>query len=226
MLIIDKLTKKYGSSGVEKVTFCAGEGTITGIVGPNGVGKTTLLQCIDGILQPDSGSILWNDQQVVYPAENLFGYMPEYPALPRFLTPKQTILYMMQMKRIPADRKNVEEIIQQYQLSDFSDKKNRYLSQGMLKRVMMCIAFLGDPPVLLLDEPTNGLDTPGLLLLKDRIHAAQSRGAIILVSSHVLDFLNNVNTQTLFLKGSESMMMEAKSPDSLETQYREYFGLR
>ena len=94
-----------------------------------------------------------------------------------------------------------------------------------MKRVTMCLAFLGDPPVLLLDEPTNGLDTSGLLMLKDRIREAQARGAVILVSSHVLDFLSSINTQTMFLNGSECRTIDRDSGISLEEEYRKYFGL-
>ena len=225
MLKIEGITKKYGQSGVDAVSFCAQEGTVTGIVGPNGVGKTTLLQCIAGILEPDAGQVSWNGQPVVYPAGELFGYMPEFPAVPRFLTPRQTILYMLQMKGLPAGNEKVEALLETFQLSGFADKKNRALSQGMLKRVTMCLAFLGDPPVLLLDEPTNGLDTSGLLMLKDRIREAQECGAVVLISSHVLDFLSSINTRTLFLNGSECRTIDRDSGISLEEEYRKYFGL-
>lgn len=225
MLKIEGITKKYGQSGVDAVSFCAQEGTVTGIVGPNGVGKTTLLQCIAGILEPDAGQVSWNGQPVVYPAGELFGYMPEFPAVPRFLTPRQTILYMLQMKGLPAGNEKVEALLETFQLSGFADKKNRALSQGMLKRVTMCLAFLGEPPVLLLDEPTNGLDTSGLLMLKDRIREAQECGAVVLISSHVLDFLSSINTRTLFLKGSECRTIDRDSDISLEEEYRKYFGL-
>lgn len=225
MLKIEGITKKYGQSGVDAVSFCAQEGTVTGIVGPNGVGKTTLLQCIAGILEPDAGQVSWNGQPVVYPVGELFGYMPEFPAVPRFLTPRQTILYMLQMKGLPAGNEKVEALLETFQLSGFADKKNRALSQGMLKRVTMCLAFLGEPPVLLLDEPTNGLDTSGLLMLKDRIREAQECGAVVLISSHVLDFLSSINTRTLFLKGSECRTIDRDSGISLEEEYRKYFGL-
>ena len=65
MLTIENLTKKYGSAGVDHVSFSAREGTVTGIVGPNGVGKTTLLQCVAGILEPDAGQVLWQGRPVV-----------------------------------------------------------------------------------------------------------------------------------------------------------------
>ena len=225
MLKIEGITKKYGQSGVDNVSFCAQEGTIIGIVGPNGVGKTTLLQCIAGSLEPDAGQVSWKGQPVVYPAGEIFGYMPEFPAVPRFLTPRQTILYMLQMKGLPAGNEKVEASPETFQLTGFADKKNTALSQGMLKRVTMCLAFLGDPPVLLLDEPTNGLDTSGLLMLKDRIREAQARGAVILVSSHMLDFLSSINTQTMFLNGSECRTIDRDSGISLEEEYRKYFGL-
>ena len=225
MLKIEGITKKYGQSGVDNVSFCAQEGTIIGIVGPNGVGKTTLLQCIAGILEPDAGQVSWKGKHVVYPAGEIFGYMPEFPAVPRFLTPRQTILYMLQMKGLPAGNEKVEASLETFQLTGFADKKNRALSQGMLKRVTMCLAFLGDPPVLLLDEPTNGLDTSGLLMLKDRIREAQECGAVVLISSHVLDFLSSINTRTLFLKGSECRTIDRDSGISLEEEYRKYFGL-
>ncbi len=226
MLVINKLTKRYGAAGISEVSFCAEEGTVTGIVGPNGVGKTTLLQCIAGILVPDSGRIMWQGSPVRYPAGDVFGYLPEFPSLPRFLTPRQTVLYMLQMKRMSVKQDEVDKILGTYQLSNYSEKKNQTLSQGMIKRVAMCIAFLGDPPVLLLDEPTNGLDTSGLLLLKDLIHKAQSLGTTVLISSHVLDFLSNINTQTLFLKGSESQLVECKTGLVLEETYKSLFGLR
>ena len=155
MLTIENLTKKYGSAGVDHVSFSAREGTVTGIVGPNGVGKTTLLQCVAGILEPDAGQVLWQGSPVVYPAGEIFGYMPEFPALPRYLTPRQTILYMLRMKRLPAGDEKVEKLLETWQMTGFADKKNRFLSQGMLKRVTMCLAFLSEPPVLLLDAPTN-----------------------------------------------------------------------
>ena len=112
MLTIENLTKKYGSAGVDHVSFSAREGTVTGIVGPNGVGKTTLLQCVAGILEPDAGQVLWQGRPVVYPAGEIFGYMPEFPALPRYLTPRQTILYMLRMKRLPAGDEKVEKLLE------------------------------------------------------------------------------------------------------------------
>ena len=169
---------------------------------------------------------LWQGRPVVYPAGEIFGYMPEFPALPRYLTPRQTILYMLRMKRLPAGDEKVEKLLETWQMTGFADKKNRFLSQGMLKRVTMCLAFLSEPPVLLLDEPTNGLDTAGLLMLKDRIRDAEVRGAVVLVSSHVLDFLSSVNSQTRFLRGAESRMTGPEDTAPLEEQYRDYFGLR
>ena len=225
MLQVESLTKVYNGHGIKDVSFSVEPGDVLGIVGPNGVGKSTLLKCIAGLLQPDRGTVLYNSTPINYPAGELIGYMPEFPALPSFFTPKQTLQYLMYMREKTNQDMYVSEILEQFQITSFCNKSNHALSQGMQKRVMMAVAFMLKPPILLLDEPTNGLDTAGLILLKRIIKESSEAGKIILVSSHVLDFISAIHGKILFLNSDQHKIVENCS-NSIEKEYLDYFGLR
>lgn len=225
MLTIDRLTKKYGKNGINLLSFEVNKGDVIGIVGPNGVGKTTLLQCIAGIITPDSGDIQFDYKTITYPNPSLIGYLPEFSSLPSNLTPRQTLLYVLKMNREEAKSESIDVILEEYQIKGFADKRNEYLSQGMQKRVMMALAFQTDPQVILLDEPTNGLDTAGLILLKRKIRESSEAGKIVLMSSHVLDFICSMQCKILLLNGDRSQMLDVNGTNDLEAEYVNFFGL-
>ena len=92
----------------------------------------------------------------------------------------------------------------------------------LIKKLEICISFLGRPQLILLDEPTNGVDTSGLLRLKDDILNARDAGSILIISSHVLDFIRDVSDENIFIKSGSAVHTASKGED-LEGIYRKLY---
>ncbi len=131
MLMLHQITKQYAKRGINNLSLTAEPGEVIGLVGPNGVGKSTLLQCMAGLVPLDSGSISYQGKPIAYPAPELMGYMPEFSALPDFLTPEGTLRYLLRMSGETAVDQRVAELLQTFAIAPFAHKPNGALSQGI-----------------------------------------------------------------------------------------------
>ncbi len=202
MLEVEQVSKIYSeNAGVRDICFTLGSGEIVSIIGPNGSGKTTLLNMIAGILKADKGKIALNNMDIEeLETRKQIGYLPDTISV----NPRIKVIDLLHMvsdyKFNGMFKEEIEKNLITYHLDTYRDQKFGNLSMGIKKKVGILIVFMGAPNLIILDEPTNGMDTHGILQLKNNILEAKEKGSTILISSHILDFVNSIVDKSLFLK--------------------------
>jgi len=191
ILEVDDLTHDYGEVvALSGLTLEVPPG-VTGLVGANGAGKTTMLRLMLGLLHPTSGSmqVLGHDpQREPLVVRSRIGYMPEGECLPKDQTAADFVSYAAQLAGIPsheAKRRSSETLF----LVGLEEERFRFLgdfSTGMQQRVKLAQAIVHDPDLLLLDEPASGLDPEGRTQMLDLIKRLSDFDVNVIVSSHVL----------------------------------------
>ncbi len=190
MLQLKDVEKRFRKKEVLKKISLDLEDGVYGLLGPNGSGKTTMMRCILNIYRLNGGSILYEGENVA--ADDSFlkhvGYLPQKFGLFRELTVREMIGYLASLKKLPKEQipGEVERCVELVNLSDRLDKKVRTLSGGMIRRLGIAQALLGDPRVLIVDEPTAGLDPEERMRFKNIISQIKP-GKIIIISTHIVD---------------------------------------
>lgn len=224
MLIVKEITKIYGEqAGIREMSFSAADGDVIAVIGPNGAGKSTLLKIIAGVLKADTGSAWIGDLNTAdYSTRKSIGYMPEDYELSHKLTARCFLYMISDYKYEGKFKADIDKAIVDFRLAQSVDKPFAKLSMGMQKKVAMIAAFTGRPKLIILDEPTNGVDTSGIIALKQYIRAAKEAGSVLVISSHILDFVGSVSDSNIFLKGGRIAAVE-KCKDILEEKYRQLY---
>jgi ABC-2 type transport system ATP-binding protein len=192
MIRVKSLTKSYRSTlALDSLTLKIPDGAVFGLLGPNGAGKTTFLRLVMGFVSPDSGEL---DLGGLPPAS--IGFLPErafYPA--RFSIRDQlTTLGRLAGLRGSTLRQEVDRLLGQVQLHEVRQRRLGACSRGMLQRLGLAQALLGNPPLLLLDEPALGLDPAGQKFIREQIAALHRSGKTVILSSHHLDEITRTCT--------------------------------
>ena len=203
-LKITDLTKEFsGTRAVDSVNETLGRG-VYGLLGVNGAGKTTLMRMLTTLLQPTSGSVFW-DGEDIFAMEgrfrNLLGYLPQdFGFYPNF-TVGEYLLYIASIKglRPAVAKQRVKELLSQVGLSKARNKKMKNLSGGMKRRAGIAQAMLNDPKLLILDEPTAGLDPNERIRFRSLIsELAEER--VVLLSTHIVSDVEYIAGKILLMK--------------------------
>ena len=214
ILSIHNLVKNYGKiKAVDKLCLTIEEGSVFGLLGPNGSGKTTTLGIVLDVLKKTSGSYFWFGKQSTNESRKKIGAILEVPAFYPYISAKQNLHIIAKIKNKGADR--IDEVLTQVNLFDRKDDPFRTYSLGMKQRLAIGAALLSDPPVLILDEPTNGLDPQGIAEIRKVILQVAKQGKTILVASHILDEVQKVCTHFAVLKKG-SKIYSGKVEDALK----------
>jgi ABC-2 type transport system ATP-binding protein len=195
MLRVDGLTKTFGSvTALEQASFEAHPGRIVGFLGPNGAGKTTAMRCIFGLVQADSGQVLWNDQPVTTSTRLQFGYMPEERGLYPKMAIGEQLRYLGRLSGMEkkAAAEAAEDWLSRLGLGGRASAKVEQLSHGNKQRVQLAAALVHGPTLAVLDEPFAGLDPLGTDALASELRNLAAQGTTILFSSHQLDLVQDV----------------------------------
>lgn len=164
-------------------------GEIYGLLGPNGAGKTTTLKVVLGLLRADRGTVLLLGKPPADPASRLkVGFLPENPYFYDYLTAREFMDFYGRLIGIPsAQRRGASEaLLDRVGLRTGRDRPLRKFSKGMIQRVGLAQALLGDPEFIVLDEPMSGLDPIGRREFRDIILSLRENGKTIFFSSHIL----------------------------------------
>ena len=191
---VQHLTKTYADfTAVNDISFQVQKGEVFGFLGPNGAGKTTTIKSILDLIHADSGMIRINGYDIKTQgkkAKQFIGYMPEKVAFYDNLTALQNMMFYAEIKH--ATKEECMHLIIEYGLGESGKKRVGKFSKGMVQRLGMARAVLGNPPILILDEPTGGLDPRGVVLIRDKILEMKQKGTTIFVSSHILSEVQEV----------------------------------
>ena len=203
MIQINKLHKKFGKLVVlDGLDLEISKGGIFAILGPNGSGKTTLIKSILGMVIPNFGEIKIDNQSVLKKWEyrNEINYLPQIANFPANLSVKELIAMV---KNLRPKEANHTDLITQFGLEPFLDKKLGNLSGGTKQKVNIVLTFMFDSEIIILDEPTTGLDPIALIHLKEIIQKEKSKGKTILITSHIMSFVEEVADEIVFLLDGE-----------------------
>ncbi len=200
MIEIDDLHKKFGKNEVLKgIDLTIDNGGIFAVLGPNGSGKTTLIKSILGMIVPNSGTIKLNGTSIKKSWEyrNDIDYLPQIANFPGNLTVKELIKMIKDLRS--TKQANDERLIELFKLQPFLDKKLNNLSGGTKQKVNLVLTFMFDSPLVILDEPTTGLDPISHIRLKELITAEKEKGKTILITSHIMSFVEEIADEIVFL---------------------------
>lgn len=164
-------------------------GEIYGLLGPNGAGKTTTLKIVLGLLRADRGTVRLLGKSPGDPASRLkVGFLPENPYFYDYLTAREFMDFYARLIGIPAGERGgeIESLLDRVGLGTGRNRPLRKFSKGMIQRVGMAQALLGDPEFVVLDEPMSGLDPIGRREFRDIILSLRQSGKTVFFSSHIL----------------------------------------
>lgn len=200
MISVKDLHKRFGKNLVlQGVNLEIDQGGIFAVLGPNGSGKTTLIKSILGMVLPNSGSIEIEGKNIKNDWHYRFNidYLPQIANFPANLTVDELIKMIKDLRN--ARVTDEERLIKLFKLEPFLSKKLGNLSGGTKQKVNIVLAFMFDSPLLILDEPTSGLDPISLIRLKDLINSEKEKGKTILITSHIMSFVEQVTNEIVFL---------------------------
>jgi ABC-2 type transport system ATP-binding protein len=190
-LEIHGLTKSFGDiKAVSNASFDIPEGSIFGLIGRNGAGKTTIMRMMMNVYLPDSGEILIRGKKAGQEFRNSVGYLPEERGLYKKMKVMETILFFAELKgkkgKAVSDR--AKDYLERFDLMDRVNSKVVELSKGNQQKVQFITTILHDPEFIILDEPFSGMDPININILKDMILEKKREGKIIIFSTHLMDF--------------------------------------
>ena len=218
MIRAENLTKRFGPVvAVEAVTLAVARGETYALVGANGAGKSTLIRMLVGITAPDAGEVFVAGESLAPRAARArrhIGYLPEDLYLYERLTGSEFLLTVAGLKG--KERDGVAREVEFFELAEVQHKWIGSYSLGMRKKLGLAAAFLGAPEVLVLDEPLNGLDVDMMRKLRLRIDAERDAGRAVLMSSHVMSFVERVSSRVGVMRAGH--LVAEGSPRELRAQ--------
>ncbi|MGB0849746.1 MAG: ABC transporter ATP-binding protein [Bacteroidia bacterium] len=199
MIEISSLYKKFGKVEVLKdLDLTINKGGIFAILGPNGSGKTTLIKSVLGMVVPNKGEIKINGESVIkkYEYRRDVNYLPQIANFPTNLSVRELI---RMIKDVRGKSAREDELISIFGLEPYLKHKLGHLSGGTKQKVNIVLAFMFDSDLVILDEPTTGLDPLSLIRLKKLIDEEKAKGRTILVTSHIISFVEEIADEIVFL---------------------------
>jgi len=228
-IIFENVSKFYGEVlGVNRVNLSIAPG-ITGLVGPNGSGKTTMMNLMTGLLRPSQGRILVLGIPTELP-DRLFkkvGYCTQYDSFPKGLTGRQLLHSLLQLhgRTQGESAQGAREALERVGLADAADRRIAAYSKGMRQRIKLAQAICHGPQVLILDEPLNGLDPLARSEMLALFRELAAGGVHVIISSHILYEVDLISDRVIMLNRgfvvAEGNIQEVR--DEMEEHPRQVF---
>ena len=224
LLDVRRLRKEYEDVvAVSDLSFSVAPGEILGLVGPNGAGKTTSLRTIAGVLPVQRGSVTVAGYDITREerrAKRALAWVPDDPQPFDAMTVHEHLEFTASLYSVKDWRARADELLELFELGPKRDALGGELSRGMRQKLAFCCAWLPRPSVVLLDEPLSGLDPRGIRSAKDAILELASEGAAVVLSSHLLDLVQQLAARFLIFSNGRAIfdgtLEEARSLASAE----------
>jgi ABC-2 type transport system ATP-binding protein len=197
----NKVSFSYGAAKVlQSLSFSGDRGQVIGLIGENGAGKSTTIKNIVRYLKPESGNILLDGKDIFkikienYPVS----YVPDTPVFYEELSLLEHLHFIQAI--YPQNQTSIDEMLDRMELREHANKIPSALSKGTRQKLMIAMALLREYEMLVLDEPFSGLDPKQIALLKETILQQRNRGKLVLLSSHLLDLVENLCDKYVIIK--------------------------
>jgi len=221
ILATDSLNKKFGNTHALKDVNITIQKGVSLMTGPNGSGKSTLLKITLGLLKPTSGEIKLygkNPWKEGYTVRIHIGVTFEKATLPKWVSGAEYLTHIARIKELPDAEKEVDKMAKLFQIDTYYHNNTETYSAGMLQKVAICGAFLGQPKLIILDEPTTNLDTQARTNLTEIIKTyIKNYGTDFIISSHFLTELEELCTQLFVF--SDGHILDQGNLQDLKQKY-------
>ena len=221
---VNNLAKQFKNTlAVNNISFKINKGTIIGLLGPNGCGKSTTIGMMLGLIKPTSGTVVINGQNIENNRTSLLekmNFISPYIELPKKLTVEENLKVYGRLYGVKNLEGKISEIMEKLNLTEFKKRKTGELSSGQKNRVSLAKALINDPEILLLDEPTASLDPD----VGDNIRTfiedfASKKGATILLASHNMNEVERLCHEVMMMKDGK-IIDKGKSSDLINKHGR------
>ena len=224
MIEINNLNKKFGNIlAVKNINFKINKGTIIGLLGPNGCGKSTTIGMILGLIKPTSGTVIIKNQNIENNRTGLLekmNFISPYVELPKKLTVEENLKVYGRLYGVKNLKDKIYNLMKKLNLTQFITRKTGELSSGQKNRVSLAKALINDPEILLLDEPTASLDPDvGDYIRKIIEDFATNKGTTILLASHNMNEVERLCDEVMMMKNGE-IIDKGKSADLIDKHGR------
>ncbi len=206
---VSKVSKRFGDVAAAKdISFEVESGEIFGLIGPNGAGKTTVIRMLMEIIKPDSGDVRILGEPLQEATKNIIGYLPEERGLYKKLTVVDTLSYLAALKGTSgsATRQRATMLLERTGMLPHQHKKVEELSKGMAQLIQFIATILHDPQLVILDEPFYGLDPVNTRLLKDMVSELRKQGKTIILSTHMMNEVEELCDRILMINKGQSVL--------------------
>jgi len=221
---VNNLAKRFKNAlAVNNISFKINKGTIIGLLGPNGCGKSTTIGMMLGLIKPTSGTVVINGQNIENNRTSLLekmNFISPYIELPKKLTVEENLKVYGRLYGVKNLEGKISEIMEKLNLTEFKKRKTGELSSGQKNRVSLAKALINDPEILFLDEPTASLDPD----VGDKIRTfiedfASKKGATILLASHNMNEVERLCHEVMMMKDGK-IIDKGKSSDLINKHGR------
>jgi len=173
---------------LDGVSFKVNEGDIFGFLGPNGAGKTTTMNCILGMLPPNTGAVNVFGEPLTPGCSSFkdISYLPEVPIYPEYLTVFEAVRYFADLYDPKITDFTINEYLERFQMDKYKNFLLKKCSKGMIQKVGVIQSIISKPKLLFLDEPTRGLDPMTVKIMREALLELNENGTTIFLNSHVI----------------------------------------
>ncbi len=202
MLQVKNIVKYYGENkAVDHLSFTVKDGEIFGLLGENGAGKTTTFRIIMGLIDPNEGTVLMNNQKIDYTLTDQISFVTEERSLLTKLTVIEQLEYYGTLKDMELDEihEEADKWLEKFGITNYKNRKIKELSKGNQQKIQFIAAIINHPKLLILDEPFTGLDPLNVKLMKEAIYELQKEGCSIIFSSHQMEYIEDFCEQLVIL---------------------------
>lgn len=233
-LEVRDLVKVYGGRKVvDGLSFEVNQGEIVGLLGPNGAGKTTAFYMTIGLIKPDGGAVIFNDQDVTNQpvhkrAQMGMGYLAQEPSVFRTLTVEENILCILESLPLSANerKQKLEELLEELHLKPLAKKRAQALSGGERRRLEITRALVTEPTFLLLDEPFANIDPISIAEVQHLIKLLASKNISILITDHnAREIFSVVHRSYIVSEGKVALSGTVEELVHNEQARRTYLGM-
>ena len=224
MIEINSLKKMYKNTlAVKDINFKIDKGSIIGLLGPNGCGKSTTIGMMLGLIKPTSGEVLIDNKNIEKNRTDLLqkmNFISPYIELPKKLTIEENLKVYGRLYGVKNLKDKIVELMEKLNLMEFKKRKTGELSSGQKNRVSLAKALINDPEILLLDEPTASLDPDVGDYVRSIIeNFASNNKKTILIASHNMNEVERLCDEVLMMKNGE-IIDKGKSVDLINSHGR------
>lgn len=231
MVFVDRFRKPVHA--LRGLDLTVQQGSVVGLLGPNGSGKTTSISCMLGLLEHQHGRIfLWGEPVETIPRarrDRICGVLLEDTRLPPFMRVEMVLRYLCSLRGIsqPDREREFERVVAMTRIADLLKRRVSVLSKGQARRVGLAAALVGDPPLLILDEPSAGLDVTAREDFNELVRKLRDGRRTMIIASHLLSDIESTCSHIAIMREgriilyqkAESLLNEARSRNSARDIY-------